>query len=95
MTRLTFGEGANYRPVWSKDGRELYFRHGDEMMLVAVSANPGSEPTLGAPETLFSKPFVTGGNAQYDVDSRGRFLMIAPSESRRLHVVLHWLDELR
>ena len=43
-------EGGD-QPVWSRDGRELFFRNGDRLMVVDVEA--GSTFSVGTPHVLF------------------------------------------
>ena len=84
-------------PVWSRDGRELFYRNGSKMMLVPVelSATFRSE----RPSLLFEAQFALdgAGHPAYDVSPDGqRFLMIQESQAERtqLNVVFNWFDEL-
>ena len=43
-------EGGN-EPVWSRNGRELFYRSGDTMMAVDVTTSPGK------PRRLFARPY--------------------------------------
>ena len=43
-------------PLWSHDGRELFYRSGDALMAVKVVTEPVF--TAGKPETLFSGKYV-------------------------------------
>ena len=65
-------------PLWSPDGRELFYRNGDQMMVVSVS--PGPELSAGRPQELFEGPYeidTTSGHPRYDVSPDGqRFLMV-------------------
>jgi eukaryotic-like serine/threonine-protein kinase len=95
-------------PVWKRTGGELYFRNGDEMMVVAVSTAPTF--TAGRPQRLWEGHFSHGmstscgppgaTSSNYDVTAAGRrFLMIkdeAPDSavSKQIVVVLGWADEL-
>jgi serine/threonine-protein kinase len=96
-------------PVWSRSGRELFYRNGDQMMAVAVSLTP----TFSAerPHALWKGRYAHGmssscgqpglSSSNYDVTPDGqRFLMIDEAEestirSDRIIVVLGWADELR
>ncbi|MCG6958031.1 MAG: protein kinase, partial [Gemmatimonadetes bacterium] len=89
-------------PLWSHDGREIFFRaRSGEMMAVPVTTTPTF--TNGAPHVLFpAGQFARGPSYRaYDVspDDR-RFLMLSPvSDSvqavpSRLVVVDHWFTEL-
>ncbi len=86
--------------MWSPDGRELYYRQLDQMMVVPIE----SEPTFhaGKAQPLFDAGrFQTGfGNfTNYDVSPDGqRFLMIEDegnSGPAQRHFVLNWAEELK
>ncbi len=82
---------GGFVPTWSRDGREMYFRHGDAVMAVALS--PGPPVSASKPRKLFQGPFVPS----FDVGPDGRFLMIKKSEeetsSREIKLILGF-DEL-
>jgi len=84
-------------PVWSQDGREIFYRSGQAVLRVPVSAEGNLAP--GTPEVLFEGPWIVASQGrQYDVSSDGqRFLMIrfdgaSPDD---LVVVENWFEELR
>ena len=86
-------------PLWSRDGAEVYYRHGDEMMAVPIT----SEPSLsaGRPRPLFVGDYdmADGWNSHnYDLSPDGEhFVMVEPIEkdaTARLHVVVNWFTEL-
>ena len=87
-------------PVWSRDGRELFYRSGDAVMAVPVSTDTAF--AAGLPRRLFTDHYErTGtGTRGYDVSLDGRrFLMIEPAEPElpvaQISVVLGWFDEVR
>lgn len=87
-------------PVWSPDGRELFFRQGTQLMTASVQTEAGF--TSGTPEVLFDAPYYFGGvGRNYDVAPDGRFLMVKAGEqpdadvsSPEINVVLNWHEEL-
>jgi serine/threonine-protein kinase len=86
-------------PVWSKNGRELFYRQGEAMMSVVMTTQPVL--AAGPPRTLFVGHYLrtdTGG-AGYDVAADGRFLMVQPLEDEqpatRINLVINWFDELK
>lgn len=84
-------------PVWSKDGRELFYRHGGAMMAAPVRTE--GPFVSGEPVRLFDDRYATEhkGRSNYDVGPDGRFLMVdveKGSERLRLDVILNWFDEL-
>jgi serine/threonine-protein kinase len=92
--RVPVSTNGGTEPMWSRDGRELYYRLGEQLM--AASVSPGAEPELGKPSMLFQGHFRQGTRvAQYDVSTDGRFLMVGESPADRIHVVLNWFEELK
>ena len=91
------GTACLHEPVWAHSGRELFYRHGDEMCVVNVQLTP--DLVLGRPRTLFEGRFrrTPTGAPNYDVSlDDQRFLMIerASDWPDRIHVVLNWSHEL-
>jgi eukaryotic-like serine/threonine-protein kinase len=92
-------------PLWSPNGRELFFRNGDSVMAVSVETEPAFKP--GKPEILFRGSYGSSAGRrlnQWDISPEGkRFLMIkqpgsTPSvggEPRKIHIVLNWFEELK
>jgi eukaryotic-like serine/threonine-protein kinase len=78
-------------PAWSRDGRELYYRSSDTMMVATVTLRPTFGVT--ARRNLFNSPFLRGTLLrEYDVAPDGqRFVMVrggtAPSTLIALHNV--------
>ncbi len=79
-------------PVWSRDGRELFFKNGDRMMAAELIA--GAELKTAPPKVLFDLPDLL---PSYDVTPDGRFLMIErqPQPPPQLILVQNWFTELR
>jgi serine/threonine-protein kinase len=90
-------------PVWSRNGRELFYLNGTQMMAVDVETSPTFR--AGTPRRLFDGGFVTGvGRVPvYDVTPDGqRFLMvgeqaIGAGEAAPVSIVVveNWLEELK
>jgi Tol biopolymer transport system component len=96
--RLQVSVDGGREPLWSRNGRELFYRRRSQMFAVPVDTR---RLTAGKPVLLFERPYVTNGLSghDYDVTPDGRFLLIKLSaeeqEPPRLNVVLNWTDELR
>jgi serine/threonine-protein kinase len=80
-------------PVWSVNGREVYYREGARMMAVSIDA-AGSP--AGKPSFLFEGSFARGTSdtANYDVTSDGRFIMVQPPPEAGpvLHMLMNWRE---
>ena len=92
-------DGGN-EPMWSHDGSELFYRSATSLMVAEHRhRSRASKPTK--PRVRSSRPRMTTPGAlyaNYDVRPDGRnFVMIRSEQyaaASRIHVVLHWLDEL-
>jgi len=90
---------GGYEPLWSRDGKELFYRNGDQMMVVTIETEP--EFKAGVPKELFKGQFrgsATFFGHSYDLAPDGRFLMIQESQESippAIHVVLNWFEELK
>ena len=91
------------RPLWSRDGRELFYYLAPGIVL-AAPVMTGTTFTAGTPAVVFKGTYLSPQTGRmYDVTPDGRrFLMVkearAPGEApptRQLVVVQNWLDELR
>jgi len=81
-------------PVWSHDGRELFYRGSGNLMAVGVETRPKFR--AGLPKPLFKLTNL----GDYDVAPDGqRFVMVRSrgeeAAPRSLAVVLGWFDDLR
>ena len=97
--RRQVSAGGGFAPLWSPDGKEIYYRNPTEMMAVKVSTSPVLE--VKAPEVLFRlSDYVLPGTRgiKYEVAPDGRFLMLKDSGGRsqdRVVLVQHWTEELK
>jgi Tol biopolymer transport system component len=87
-------------PVWSRDGKELYFISADgRLMAVAVRSGAGGAFEAGAPQPLFNPHMMGYGRAsKFAVSKDGRFLFpvwIEQSEAHPITVVVNWQASLR
>ena len=68
--------GLGTEAVWSRDGKELFYRNANQMWVVEVETD--TQFTAGSSELLFEAPYVldVAGNPNYDVSLDGEhFLM--------------------
>jgi serine/threonine-protein kinase len=91
-------------PLWSRDGRELFYLRPDEMMMAVPVSADGTVRVAEQRELFRRTGALTALNAWYytpwDVAADGRFIMtrsIASDDSlgATLVVIEHWLDEVR
>ncbi len=106
--RTQVSSEGGFDPVWTRSGRELFYRSGNKMMAVAVTT--GAAFSAGRPQMLWERFYAHGlssvcgapgpSSSNYDVTPDGqRFLMIKENEQdgryTRIHVVLNWAEELK
>lgn len=88
-------------PVWSPQGREIFYVADNKLMSVQVTRGSGLQ--LSRPVALFDvTPYFFGGTGRnYDVSPDGkRFVMVKRpasqfAASRPIGIVLNWVEELR
>jgi serine/threonine-protein kinase len=91
--------GGGSEPVWDRRGRELYFRNGDQMLVVAVNTQPTF--SAGRPRLMFTGPFVRSADRiNYDVSPDGEsFAMLDSGQgsgaATQVNVLLNWYEELK
>jgi serine/threonine-protein kinase len=90
--------GGGLEPLWSRDGRELYYLEGTRLMAVRVSVIEGNFDFSPA-VALFVSPYAHADQPpSYDVAPDGRFLMMRsvedPVAQRRIIVIHNWFTEL-
>ncbi|MFN2601497.1 MAG: protein kinase [Gemmatimonadaceae bacterium] len=96
--RWTISVSGGAEPVWSRSGRELFFRTpSGDMMAVPVAA--GNAFQAGTPKKLFTDPHLLSDDRHhaYDVSPNDQeFLMIRNSQktAQTLGVVLNWGSEI-
>jgi Tol biopolymer transport system component len=85
-------------PLWSRDGRELFYRADDD--LISVEVQTKQTLRLGTRRKLLDlSGYDAGVFREFDVSADGqRFLLIRTdpaSRPLRLDIILNWFDELR
>jgi hypothetical protein len=102
--QISTSSGAN--PLWSRDGRELFYRSGNAVMAVSVKTDRSFSPET--PRVLFQGTYASPNSAMgtpWDISPDGkRFLMIREESTaeassagapRRINIVVNWLEELK
>ena len=101
--QISTGGGNN--PLWSPDGREIFYRNGNAVITVPVKISPTF--IFETPRTLFQGTYVSSVNSPasrdfgtWDISPDGRrFLMLrgssAGSGPRKINIVLNWFEELK
>jgi eukaryotic-like serine/threonine-protein kinase len=82
---------GGYKPVWSRDGKELYFVSLDQKMM-AVDIQTSPKFTAGAPISLFATPIGNDGVIRFDVSQDGRFLIpaLVNQDAVPINIVTNW-----
>jgi len=94
--RVRVSTGGGGEPLWSPDGRRLYYRARAALMAATVGTSPAL--AISKRDTLFTGQFSTSPwHPNYDVAPDGKsFVMVRPvEEPRQLILVVNWIEELR
>jgi eukaryotic-like serine/threonine-protein kinase len=90
--------GGGTSPLWSRDGKELYYETIDTLMAVDVRTSPGF--SAGTPRVIAQGRYRVSANSntQYSVSPDGRFLRVQRVQPERpvtrIDVVLNWFERL-
>jgi Tol biopolymer transport system component len=84
-------------PRWRRDGQELFYVEGEQLMAVAVTTRPTFTSRTATP--LFSNRMLAAFTPEYDVTADGKRFIArnTPPDERPLavHVVHNWFEEFR
>ena len=102
--QVIISTGGGAEVVWGPDGSVLFYRNGDQVMVVAVTT--GQTFSAETPAPLFAAPYPldtagAGGTPNYDIAPDGeQFIFVEQNSSTggegsaQIHVVLNWHQEL-
>jgi hypothetical protein len=98
--RWPISSNGGQHPLWSRDGRELFFISASGMMMSAA-IKPGTTFTYDKPLELFSAAsYYVNVARDYDVTPDGkRFLMVKNADTKAskppIVVVTNWFEEVQ
>jgi serine/threonine protein kinase len=92
--RVQVSTSGGVSPRWRRDGRELYFIAGQDLMAVSVGATDPLKQ-IGLPVVLFRMP---SGAVEYDVADGQRFVIAEPQRAAApsaISVIFNWTSLLK
>ena len=86
---LVSTEGGT-EPVWSRDGKGIFYRAGDRMMFTPLS--PGTALNPGRTRLLFERRYLhcCDGLAFYDVSDDGSTIMVEEEDAHEIRIIRNW-----
>jgi Tol biopolymer transport system component len=91
--RFPVSTSGGLGPVWSHDGRQIYFRSALQFFAVDVTAEPSMR--LSAPRLLFERRYAFGANitiANYSLSHDGRDFLLVTTSPSHLSLIFNWLE---
>jgi Tol biopolymer transport system component len=95
--RVQVSADGGVEPLWSRDGRRLFYRTGQHVMAATLELN-GASALVSRRDTLFEDRYAYAINphANYDVMPDGeRFIFLEPVRDGNLVVVTNWASLVR
>jgi tRNA A-37 threonylcarbamoyl transferase component Bud32 len=97
--RWQVSRNGGTEPLWSADGRELFYRNA-QGMLVSVQVEPGPAFRIGGERQLFRvRDFITDTrHRSYAVSPDGRyfyFINVLPTRPSQIVLITNWIEELK
>jgi serine/threonine-protein kinase len=101
--RWQVSTGGGTRPVWARNGRELFFLDENSLLTSVTVQTAGASFSAGKPTKVLQTPYFSDDyvGRTYDVSADGRrFLMVkgdptADQATPNMVVVLNWFEELK
>lgn len=91
--RIQISQGGGVEPVWSADGRRIYYRNGRQMRVATLAMS--ASPTVTARDSLFEDRYASDGlHPDYDLTKDGAFVLLEPVTKVGIVVVANWGAEL-
>ena len=100
--RWQISSGGGFAPLWSREGREIFYRNASSIVAVQIQTDPVFRVMTSSP--LFNLGgYVLAGQRgiRYDVGPDGRFLLLkndSPADvglRRNIVLVQNWTEELK
>jgi serine/threonine-protein kinase len=96
----TVSPAGGQSPMWSRDGRDLFYRDDSDALVAVPVDTSGATFTWGSPRKLFDiRASTTIPDRSYDVSPDGQRFLFVKEDSNSLApeivVVLDWLEELK
>jgi hypothetical protein len=97
--KVLVSQNGGREPVWSRDGRELFYvgfqQQGSQLVAVGVETDP--EFRVRSRTALFdaSEYEPSDPHANFDVLPDGRFVMVHQGRLSEMVLLLNWTDEVR
>ncbi len=94
--RVQISTDGGGMPVWSRDGKRLYYAV-DENLIAATLSFGGSVAVTKRTKVMTANFLVAlnRGHAVFDVTADGGLLFVKPTGESQMMMVLNWEDELR
>jgi Tol biopolymer transport system component len=107
--RWKISKGGGNSPLWAPDGRALFYRNEDDVVMVLIDS-AASGFSMGTPKSLFKGQYIRSSMSigsyeqlrTWDISPDGRrFLMIKEDDVvagrglRKINVILNWLEDVR
>ncbi|MDE3128875.1 MAG: PD40 domain-containing protein, partial [Gemmatimonadota bacterium] len=93
--RIPISTDGGTEPVWSRDGRRLFYRGSGQFVVVTVSTTPSFHVVSRANFMADRYVSAPAPHANYDVSPDGKRLLVLKGDAQRLVVVHDWWSEVR
>ena len=97
--KILVSTNGGQQPIWRQDGKELFYRGTDSLMMVGVQ--PGEILSFTTPKALFRDEYglKSTNHSGYSVSNDGKRLLMLKGEPMtgitQLEVVINWFDEIK
>jgi serine/threonine protein kinase len=98
-SRTVISTDGGSEPIWSPNGRELFYRSLDGTSILGVEVRSGSKLSVGTAGVVVEWRYYSGNRIAptFDVSRDAKRFLVIEEEpgATKLHVVLNWFEELK
>jgi eukaryotic-like serine/threonine-protein kinase len=95
--RVQVSVDGGVEPVWSRDGRDLFYRHASEPNLLVAAIATSPELRVASRQMLFKVDDYESASphANYDVTPDGKFIFVRTARAAELIYIQNWTELVR
>jgi eukaryotic-like serine/threonine-protein kinase len=95
--QLQVSTSGGEKPVWRRDGKEIYYRAPDLRLTAVEVTNEVGTLRFGSPKALFEMPLRNLNGHSYDVAPNGHFLSNSSlsTQAQTIELLVNWPAELK
>jgi Tol biopolymer transport system component len=96
-TKLSVTSENGADPLWSSDGKKMFYVNSSTLELLSLDVKPGNPPEFGGRRRIHAGPLDWSSAHSFDIDTKRRRVLVQVSSAPQsdLIALLHWTSLLK